>query len=167
MGILSTFCVAVPSLILERLTSAKDNELARIWTAGENYFWIGCGLLLVSAALFYKQRSLLAFYYGRIAFSGSPPSFAHRPNLQHWQWRDWADAWTTWIPYHIAFWTAMAGGYELILGCLPQARLFLGHYAIILFGVIITVSIFVNKDRPILFRCNPWIECIRERLSGK
>jgi hypothetical protein len=94
MGILSTFCVAVPALFLERLASAaKDTDLAMIWSSGKTYFWIASALLLVSTALFYKQRSLLAFYYGRIALGEPPPRHVSVPDYE--TWADWADSWTT------------------------------------------------------------------------
>lgn len=162
MGILSTFCVAVPSLVLERLASAKDNDLASIWSTGKDYFWIASALMLLSAALFYKQRSLLAFYYGRIALGKPPPSFPTPPQLKDWDWKDWADSWTTWIPYHIAFWIAMSGAFEYLLGFSLLLRVHVGHYAMIVFSAIITVTVFVHKDRPLLLRCNVWVERIRE-----
>jgi hypothetical protein len=46
------------------VASTDKGDLATIWYAGKNYFWIASALTLGSAALFYKQRSLLAFYYG-------------------------------------------------------------------------------------------------------
>src|SRR6266581_6587264 len=114
MGILSTFCVAVPALILERLASATAGELVTIWQAGERCFWTGSVLFLVAAALFYKQRSLLAFYYGRIALADSTDGVGAV------KWKECADSWTAWLPYHFGFWLGVAATVEYVIGFASQ-----------------------------------------------
>jgi hypothetical protein len=172
MGILSTFCVAVPSLILERLASANNNDLAAIWSSGKSYFFIASVLMLFSAALFYKQRSLLAFYYGRIA-RGKPPN-AHEPYPELDQWKEWADSWTTWIPYHSAFWIGVAATLEYALAFLSHEILSIRQNILcygsvpILAAIIAHIGLLVFvKDRGIRFQDNPWIEGFQRRFRRK
>lgn len=100
MGILSTFCVAVPALILERVTTAEDNFLANAWDFGNLYFLIASTLMLIAAGLFYKERSRLAWYYGQIALKENLPDYTE-PSMN--QWLKDADSWATWIWYKSAF----------------------------------------------------------------
>jgi zinc transporter ZupT len=164
MGVLSAFCVAVPSLVLERLVSAaKESELASIWSHGEMYFWIASVLMLVASALFYKQRSLLAFYYGRIVL-GKPVDGPSVPDLKGWE--DWADSWTTWIPYNAGFWTGLAAGVEYVLAflshtCSSIRQSVCSPYAwapILALLVLLGVMVYFHWDRPIRYWGNPWIE---------
>jgi hypothetical protein len=163
MGILSTFCVAVPALVLERLASAaKDTDLATIWSSGKPYFWIASALLLVSAALFYKQRSLLAFYYGRIA-RGEPP-LPHVAVPDYKTWTDWADSWTTWIPYHAAFWIGVVAVLEYIFALVSCKRTSIHEHVcgyilvpVLVLAIGLIVMARAHKDRPIRFSDNAWI----------
>lgn len=162
MGILSAFCVAVPSLILDRLTSAASGELAEIWAAGEKFFWEGSMLMLLAAMLFYKQRSLLAFYYGRIAYG---KELEDGPSAEFKSWKDMADSWTTWIPYQMAFWIAVAGVGVHALGFLSHSCPLVKEcpwrwrlLPIAILAVWLVLLIFTHKDRPIQYQYNPWID---------
>jgi hypothetical protein len=119
MGVLSTFCLAVPSLFLERVISADDKSIAhdfliKLWGNGSIYLVIASGLMLIGAAFFYKQRSLLAWYYGQIALEVALPDYTAR-KLD--QWLKDADSWQTWIPYHWAYHTIIfaTSGYVLAI----------------------------------------------------
>jgi hypothetical protein len=104
MGVLSTFCLAVPSLILGRIVSLDTNSIAY------DYFFsllqtcspllIGASaFMLVAATFFYFQRSYLAFNYGQIALEMALPNYTRidvAKRLKN------ADAWVSWIPYHQA-----------------------------------------------------------------
>ena len=46
MGLLSTFCVAVVALALERVASAKEGGLVAVWELGYRFIVIGSGLML-------------------------------------------------------------------------------------------------------------------------
>lgn len=161
MGILSTFCLAVPALVLERLASATGSELAKIWSLGEPFFWVGSLLLLFSAALFYKERSLLAFYYGRIAL-GKPPDGVREGESADWIY--YADSRTTWIPYDIAYWLVRAAAIEYVFGfCSGKYQPIRQHVCwYVLIPVIATIVIcpcfaLIAKDRRIRFRDNAWL----------
>jgi hypothetical protein len=119
MGVLSTFCLAVPSLFFERVISADPNSIAhdflvKLWCNGSVYLVIASVLMLFGAAFFYKQRSKLAWYYGQIALKMALPSYTAR-ELD--QWLKDADSWETWIPYHWAYYTIIfaAAGFVLAI----------------------------------------------------
>jgi hypothetical protein len=101
MGILSTFSVALAALAIERVGSAQDRTVFRtVWDQSAIYVLVGSASALVGAAFFYKQRSLLAWYYGQITLCDALSTKAEdeiRKRLTD------ADAWDTWIPYHNAF----------------------------------------------------------------
>ena len=168
MGILSTFCVGVPALVLERLASADKGDLAVIWCKGRNYFWIASALMLVSAALFYKQRSLLAFYYGRIALGVPPPAEARNCKT----WKQLADSRTTYIPYNAAFWVGMGALMEYLFALIsyqqPSVAENVCSYGLpplLVLVIGLTIMAIVHKDRPILFSENFWKAGIDELLK--
>jgi len=171
MGILSTFCVAVPSLVLERLASAaNETDLAAIWSNGKSYFWIASALMLLSAALFYKERSLLAFYYGRIAL-GEPPEH-HASAVDYKTWEDWADSWTTWIPYHAGFWFAATAVLEYIFALISYKQASIREHVcacglapILGLVTVVMIMVIIHKDRPIRWSGNAWVTGINRWLK--
>jgi hypothetical protein len=104
MGVLSTFCLAVPALIIERICSLDDKSIARefldkLLHDASPYLGTACVLMLVGAALFYKQRSRLAWIYGQMALELAIPNYTGKvldKRLKE------ADSWKTWKPYHYA-----------------------------------------------------------------
>jgi hypothetical protein len=107
MGILSTFCVAVVALALDRVCGAdKSTFFFRILSRASGYLWLGSASFSIAAALFYMQRSALAWFYGQIALSMDSPS-TYATSTEDLD-RD-ADSWATWTPYQSAF-TAVAIG---------------------------------------------------------
>jgi len=100
MGVLSTFCLAVPSLFLERVVSADEKSIAhdfllKLWSNGWLFLVVATGIMFFGAAYFYKQRSRLAWYYGQIALKMALADYTAR-SLEEWL-KD-ADSWETWIP---------------------------------------------------------------------
>jgi hypothetical protein len=116
MGILSTFCIAVISLVLDRLWGAdKESFFRTLWESQEHSIIIGSALLVVAASFFYIQRSHLAYFCGGISMTiACPPK-----GEDEWQLVNWlkeVDSWHTWRYYRIGF-TA------LILGSVVYAHL--------------------------------------------
>ena len=95
MGILSTFGVAVPSVVIERIMSAEKGFLNILWLSGSNYLLLASGFMILAASSFYKQRSLLAWFYGQIALTLA----LSKPNTARWLID--ADSWASWIPYNV------------------------------------------------------------------
>ncbi len=97
MGILSTFCAAVLVLVLDRIVSADKGHLVELWAKGYLFIIVGSGLMLFAALFFYRQRSLLAWYYGQISLCIAKSSEGIA------DWLRESDSWATWIYYRIAF----------------------------------------------------------------
>jgi hypothetical protein len=99
MGVLSAFCIA--SAILPIKQTLADISAAS--TSGRSvgpYFIVGLCGLLVAALGFYRQRSLLAWFYGQIALC------ICRKELKDGEldeWLDEADSWATWVFYRWGF----------------------------------------------------------------
>ena len=118
MGILSVFCVLTVAGIASAFKDAKlngDTVAAVLWTRGSIYFVCGCFCSLFAGLFFYRQRSLLAWYYGQICLSEISGQNGPLEN-----WLAEADGWTTWRWYQAAFATLVAGFAEFSLGVLAM-----------------------------------------------
>jgi hypothetical protein len=110
MGILSTFCLAAVALVLDRVGGAEPQKKTlfdQLWRQEHGYVLLGSVFTAVAGAMFYKQRSALAWFYGQITLSIESPALNNIPT-EDW-YRD-ADSWATWIPYQIAFTALTIGG---------------------------------------------------------
>ncbi len=98
MGLLSTFCVAVVALVLEKVLGASERTfLVDIAQSGRCSLMAASVWVLVAAFYFYRQRSRIAWVYGQIALSLSKNPLETEDLLTE------ADAWTTWLHYHVGF----------------------------------------------------------------
>jgi hypothetical protein len=105
MGILSAFSVAVVSLFLQQIGTAKDNVFfQRIFQTGYWYVILGSVLVILAAGGFYYQRGKIAGYYGHIAKS---VDFQLREQVREYIER--ADCLKPWVSYFIAFKSLYAG----------------------------------------------------------
>jgi hypothetical protein len=118
MGILSTFCVAAASLIIDRLSSAVATNIgtpffARVATLHPVQIYLGAALLMLAGLFFYLQRSRLALFYGGICMSVA------MPDLAGWTVEDWlteAYSYAAWIRYRVAFIILTAAGIVFAFG---------------------------------------------------
>ena len=118
MGILSTFCVASVALVLDRIGGAeptKNTLFSQIWCKEHSYVLLGTALTAAAGALFYMQRSAIAWYYGQITLSIESPKL-NGISTDEW-YRD-ADSWATWIPYQSAFTSLCIGAGFFLLALL-------------------------------------------------
>jgi hypothetical protein len=118
MGILSVFCVLTVAGVASAFKDAKingDTVASVFWTHGSIYFVCGCFCVLFAGLFFYRQRSLLAWYYGQICLSEITGQ-----NGPLDEWLSAADGWTTWRWYQAAFATLVAGFAEFSLGVLAM-----------------------------------------------
>jgi hypothetical protein len=104
MGVLSTFSLAVPSLIIERVASLEDKSLAYNFFAtllqkSSPLLVVASILMLTAAAFFYRQRSRLGFHYGQIALEIAIPEYT---KIELKERLKTADSWKVWVPYHLA-----------------------------------------------------------------
>jgi hypothetical protein len=156
MGILSTFCVAVVALVLDKVLGGKTSEptfLTDVWKYGRPCVMAASALMLAGAYFFYRQRSKLAFYYGQICLclSRSPPKNAQ-------QFLTDADSWDTWWFYQTAFWlTGLAFLNYFAAICLAcsdsiSMSIFREHYLFTILmpiGVVFPTALF----RRVVFHC--------------
>lgn len=114
MGILSAVCVAAPAGILNLVLQNNSYAKSLLWDPCKFFIVLGSVLCVLSAMLFYKERSLLAWYYGQICLTEAMTNEQTAPSkLREWL-RD-ADSWETWLPYSWGF-TSLVGGFaEYIL----------------------------------------------------
>ena len=120
MGILSTFCIAVVALVLDRAGSAEPSKQTffyLLWKDQSCCVVLGSSCVALAAALFYQQRSALAWFYGQISLSLESPAVN---GIGPEAWYGDADSWATWIPYQSAF-TALTVGAALYLYALTAA----------------------------------------------
>lgn len=100
MGVLSAFSVGVPGLVINKLAgSGKDSALRAIWNTQEGMVILGSLSFLVAALYFYRERSLLAWFYGQLSLSESR---GERPESRADLLLE-ADSWSTWIHYRWGF----------------------------------------------------------------
>jgi len=161
MAILSTFCVAVPAAVLDRVLGAKVEDqpwLHDLWCRASTLLEMGTLAFALATLAFYLQRSHLAWLLGQIRLSKTP---ARYPDLEtHDLLRD-ADSWPAWRWYRVGF-VSLAYG-----GTLYVAALFHSHWLAqdakqwwlaILVGVpavlVTTLDLWVQASRP--FEDHPW-----------
>jgi hypothetical protein len=124
MGLLSTFCVLVIGLTVNSSLGADRGELKNVWPYGHWYLLGGSFWMLVAAVLFYRQRTLLAYYYGQIALCHVQGSSGDYENADT-ALRD-SDAWITSFFYQSGFACLIAGfvnyGIALLSIIVPRLR---------------------------------------------
>ena len=149
MGILTAFAGGVPSLALDRTAgSAGDSPLAVLWVAERPLILSGSLALFLAALFFYRQRSLLAYYYGQIALSVTPAAYGDKTTAE---WIAEADLWTSWDFYARAFSCTSLGfiyyAIAIVLGTSPEVLpippvALWGPPAIVLLGYLMHRAIF-------------------------
>jgi hypothetical protein len=100
MGILSGFCVATLAASIKVFTSKDASAAQLLWQVCPLPILFAHAMLLFAALAFYRQRSLLAWYYGQIALEDS----GYSTGCDLYQWLANADGWDTWINYQRGFW---------------------------------------------------------------
>jgi hypothetical protein len=100
MGILSGFCAAALALAIKLLCTKQLPTLIHdVMTSAPVCLSLGLMFLLLATLSFYRQRSLLAWYYGQIALEESGHSTGSTPR----EWLQDADGWDTWMQYQRGF----------------------------------------------------------------
>ena len=101
MGILSTFCVAAASLVIERTGRTESDWFFQSLRNGHLLsVFCGSAALMAAGLCFYLQRSKLAHFYGSICMSMAQPGY-HEWNTSRWLLE--AYSWFAWIRYRIGF----------------------------------------------------------------
>ena len=114
MGILSAVAIAAPAGILNALLGEdKSGFKERIWGAGPFFIILGSVFCILAALCFYKQRSLLAWYYGQMCLLESLDDNTSIPEQLRKYMRD-VDSWEEWLPYSWGFDALTAGFVEFV-----------------------------------------------------
>ena len=125
MGILSTFCILVVGGFITVLSNVSKDQaewLRRFWPEQRAFLFCGFGMVLLSAFLFYRQRSILSYYVGQIYLSSHYKELADG-SVQELHAK--ANGWATWRFYRQAFICLFAAA--AFLGRVCLAELFTSH----------------------------------------
>jgi hypothetical protein len=131
MGILSAFAVAVAAGILVTVIGKESPIANQLWSSSESFILAGSTLCLMASGFFYKERSLLAEYYGKLSYiQTDPDDSSYRNELT--VALNGAVSSSTWWPYCCGFTLLFAGFTEYLTGIflfiLPaHPPLFSGH----------------------------------------
>jgi hypothetical protein len=174
MGVLSAFAVAVPALVLDRLMGAEiQTPAAELWKTQRPAVLFGSIALFLAGLFFYRQRSLIAFYYGQISLSLTPGCYQESETVKLIHE---AELWTTWSHYATAFACITIGFASYMVALLgdnlpswlpssPSARL--GSITVVVFGAL-TVRYRVISTYPDEYK--PWSalwRTIREKPKSR
>jgi hypothetical protein len=173
MGILSAFTIAAMSFVLNKVLSDESGKSAApqsIWACGSPFIIAASAFMLISALFFYRQRSLLAYYYGQICLC-----LNHKPSKVRALIVE-ADSWATWIHYRWAFGFLFLGFSEYFItlaastscsnSCWPGKHwpiCILGPFLLvlsILVGLTHILTKYKSKVRPI---CAFWRKLTRKK----
>jgi hypothetical protein len=114
MGILSGFCVTVLALGIKLWSGTDSPRVDCVVRAAPISLALGALMLLLAALAFYRQRSLLAWYFGQLSLQAS--GYETGKSIVDWL-RD-ADGWDTWMNYQRGFWLLVSTSCELVVaGC--------------------------------------------------
>jgi hypothetical protein len=111
MGILSGFCVATLAASIKVFTSKDASAAQLLWQVCPLPILLAHAMLLFAALAFYRQRSLLAWYYGQIALEDS----GYSTGCDLYQWLANADGWDTWINHQRGFWFLAGAFFEGVM----------------------------------------------------
>ena len=119
MGVLTGFCVVGGGLVLDRTLGASEaGVLGKLWMNESPSILLLAACLFVAGLLFYRQRSLLAFYYGQLLLTETRLSYVGGRGLQL---LEDADAWDTWCSYDAAFWFVFAAAAYAVIAIVSGA----------------------------------------------
>ena len=98
MGILSSFCILTMGFVAEKLFFPDKESPYKFWQTVNMLSALGLSGLLIAALSFYRQRSLLAWYYGQLSLYKAKGDEKEVENLL----TD-SDAWYNWQWYQTGF----------------------------------------------------------------
>lgn len=157
MGILSTFCIIALGVVTEKLLYPSADAVFRFWKDTPRLCEAGLGGFLLSGLSFYRQRSLLAWYYGQLCLYQ-----AQEDGEQVNEILANSDAWYNWRWYQAGFGFLTLAFVQLGLAVTGTFMPFIVHHelqfgslGIVIVGVSFGGRIYAYKkypldDRPIV-----------------
>ena len=127
---------------------------------------LGSTYLLVAAFFFYRQRSLLAFYYGQICLSVSPYRGAVATTYKT---PEDADSWMTWLHYRWAFAFVVLGFFEygIAAGCTLVPTVAAWPKIITIYGPLVLAASVTTVHVAVISKYrdaeSPWVEALSRR----
>jgi hypothetical protein len=141
MGILSSFCMVTLGVIAGKILF-PDTPLPiyRFWDNDFLCCLFGFIGLLTGSLAFYRQRSLLALYYGQISLN-----LAKSDDEGVKAYLDYADGWDTWIWYRVGFGALTLAFGELgIMLLISRIKTLQVHASLFAVGVLLLVLIIFS-----------------------
>jgi multisubunit Na+/H+ antiporter MnhB subunit len=108
MGILSTFCILTMGFVAEKLFFPDKESAYKFWQTVNILCMLGLSGLLFAALAFYRQRSLLAWFYGQLSLYKAKGDDAEVKKLL-----DESDSWYHWKWYQTGFGSLAFAFFEL------------------------------------------------------
>jgi len=106
MGILSAFSVLTAGGVLSAIMASDKSPAEALWRSESPLVTAGAVFCVLAASFFYKQRSDLAWHYGRLCLKEADNGLV---DLTIPELLKEADSWATWWPYSVAFTSLISG----------------------------------------------------------
>ncbi len=137
MGILSTFCIITLGFVAEKLFYPDKDSLYKFWNNVTLLCFTGLSGFLIAALSFYRQRSLLAWYYGQLSLYKAKGDDQEVTTLL-----EDSDAWYNWQWYQTGFGFLSVAFAELGAVCLSSVcPVISNHQALIGIGMLLACSV--------------------------
>jgi hypothetical protein len=151
MGILSTFCVLTLGFVAQRLFSAETNPLYKFWEKATILCVFGLSGFLLAALSFYRQRSLLAWYYGQLSLNKAKGDDDEVNKLL----KD-SDGWFNWKWYQTGFGFLALAFMELGAVCLSSIYPFVSEYRVVIGCSILLLCFICNRFTVVAYSKYPY-----------
>ena len=123
MGILSSFCILTMGFVAEKLFFPDKDSVYKFWQSVNLLCLLGLGGLLFAALSFYRQRSLLAWYYGQLSLNKAKGDDPEVRRLL-----DDSDGWYNWKWYQTGFGSLTLAFFELVTVGLSGVHSWIAKY---------------------------------------
>lgn len=119
-GVLSGFSMAAAAAVFAAVMAAKDASafVLSLQSKGAPYLEAGCAALVVAGALFYKERSDLAWLYSGFGLANADDSLCAERPKDSWtvlECLDMFDSWHLWLWYRMGTACLGAAAVEFVL----------------------------------------------------
>jgi hypothetical protein len=137
MGILSSFCMLTMGFVAEKLFFPDKDSAYKFWQTVNILCMLGLAGLLFAALSFYRQRSLLAWFYGQLSLYKAKDDEAQVRKLL-----DDSDSWYNWQWYQTGFGSLTLAFLELGAVGLSCVHPFVAKWeAFIAFGLLVLCAV--------------------------
>jgi len=106
-GVLSGFCMAAAAAVFSTVRAAENSNsqfVHLLQCNGLPYLLVGCAILIIAGAAFYKERSDLAWLYSAMALAAADQELGFKSPGTSWPMLDCLntlDSWYLWLWYKV------------------------------------------------------------------